>query len=101
MIYINTKTGAVIDSPLTISGGDWVIENCQNEIICNPKPTKPTKPNEVDEVDKVDEVDEVDKVEKKSEGLTKDEIIQELEAFGIEYNKNATKGELLALLVNN
>lgn len=26
MRYVNTKTGAVIDSSFTISGGDWIAE---------------------------------------------------------------------------
>lgn len=33
MIYRNTKTGAVIDSPCTIAGGDWIAD----------KPAKATK----------------------------------------------------------
>ena len=37
-------------------------------------------------------------VNKKVDEITKAEIIQELEAFGIEYNKNMTKKELIDLL---
>lgn len=98
MIYINTKTGAVIDSPLTISGGDWVVKEHQNETVDNSSYV-----NSITEVDfePAKEVDKVDKVEKKSTELTRAEIIQELEAFGIEYNKKATKGELLSLLNHN
>lgn len=31
MIYRNSKTGAVIDSPCVISGGDWVEEKAKPE----------------------------------------------------------------------
>lgn len=31
MIYRNTKTGAVVDSPCVISGGDWIGENVDDE----------------------------------------------------------------------
>lgn len=37
MIYKNTKTGAVINSPCIIRGGDWVVVEPE------PKPKEPPK----------------------------------------------------------
>lgn len=88
-LYRNIKTGAVIDSPYNLTGANWVLES-------------EFKKEEVKEVKK-----EVPKPVKKKESklvdkkvgeITKAEIIQELEAFGIEYNKNMTKKELIELL---
>ena len=31
MIYKNMKTGAVIDSPCTISGGDWELQETETK----------------------------------------------------------------------
>ena len=89
-LYRNLKTGAVIDSPYNLTGANWVLES---------------------EFEKKEEVKEVKKeapkpvkkkesklVDKKVDEITKAEIIQELEAFGIEYNKNMTKKELIDLL---
>ena len=89
-LYRNLKTGAVIDSPYNLTGANWVLES---------------------EFEKKEEVKEVKKevpkpvkkkesklVDKKADEITKAEIIQELEAFGIEYKKNMTKKELIDLL---
>lgn len=88
-LYRNLKTGAVIDSPYNLTGSNWVLES-------------EFKKEEVKEVKK--EVPRPVKkkesklVDKKTEEITKAEIIQELKAFGIEYNKNMTKKELIDLL---
>lgn len=69
MKYLNKKTGAIVDSPSAISGGAWVEYDKQAK---NKAATK-VKP----------------KVEapKDSSNLTKDEIINELEALGIEIGR--------------
>lgn len=41
MLYENTKTGAIINSPCTISGGDWV--EVKPEKVTEEKPKKDTK----------------------------------------------------------
>lgn len=82
MIYINKKTRAMIDSPSVISGGNW--EEYKDEVVVD------SKPDNVDVEDSVpDDVDE----------LTKKDIMQELDAFGIEYNPEMTKDELYNLMV--
>ena len=93
MKYKNTKTGTVIDSPCTISGGDWVKYNNEaKEII-----------EEVEEVEKVEEaasnVEAEPEDEEGFEGITVKEIKQELDAFGIEYNPRAKKQELYDLMI--
>lgn len=83
MRYINKKTGAILDSPSKIYGGDWV------------------------EYDKKDEIQEVSEkksevkkeVNKDSSELTKEEIINELEALGIDYDKKAKKEDLIKLMM--
>lgn len=88
-LYRNLKTGAVIDSPYNLTGANWVLESeFKKEEVKEVKKEvpKPVKKKESKLVDK--KVDEI----------TKAEIIQELEAFGIEYNKNMTKKELIDLL---
>lgn len=83
MRYINKKTGAILDSPSKIYGGDWV------------------------DYDKKDEVQEASEkksevkkeVKKDSSELTKEGIINELEALGIDYDKKAKKEDLIKLMM--
>lgn len=93
--YINTRTGAIIDSPCTISGGDWTtIENL------NKVDLKEDVVSEVELEVKADGISEDElKVEPDIEGLTRKDIMQELDAFGIKYNPRATKKELYELMM--
>ncbi|WP_455257321.1 hypothetical protein [Peptoniphilus asaccharolyticus] len=91
MVYINKVTRAVIDSPTPISGGDWVLR--EQEKREEPAVTTETATN-------TDEETEAEVTEKDIDGLTKADIMQELDAFGIEYNKKATKAELYELMMN-
>lgn len=83
MRYINKKTGAILDSPSIIYGGDWVDYDKK------------------DEVQKVPEkkVEVKKEVKKDSSELTKEEIINELEALGIDYDKKAKKEDLIKLMM--
>lgn len=96
MRYKNTKTGAIIDSSCKIAGGDWVpFEKTEQEAI---------------EVENI-EVEAEDKNEENSvtvvseedsstiDGVTKNEIMQELDAQGIKYNKNDKKEVLYKLMI--
>lgn len=80
MKYINTKTGAVIDSSCLIYGGDWVEYGKQEP-----------KKEVIKEVKKT--------VEETSTDLTKEEVMNELDALGIEYNKKAKKEDLIKLMM--
>ena len=100
MRYRNTSTGAIIDSPCTISGGDWVeYTNEAKEIIEEIE-------DEVEEIIEVEEAASKAEVEPKDEegfegfdGITVKEIKQELDAFGIKYNPRAKKQELYDLMI--
>lgn len=90
--YYNTKTRAIIDSPLVISGENWIKYEDKDQV-------EETE-IEVVEDEKVEEAEEKE-IEKPSAGkkITKADIENELEALGVEYNKKATKDELYALLM--
>lgn len=84
MKYVNTKTRAIIDSPCIISGGDWkpvegkVSENKKSEDLKKDAETEKTQSN--------------------GDTPTKEEIMKELDAMGIEYDKKAKKEELFELM---
>jgi len=95
MRYRNTKTGAIINSPCSVSGGDWVAEETTiaievdveeiPEVLENKELKEPEEP----EVDLDEDID----------GITIKQIKQELDAFGIEYNPRAKKQELYDLMM--
>ena len=101
MRYRNLKTGAIFDSPCSISGGDWVAEETLIAI--------KTEIEEVVEVKKVEvikgaskeavEVEEPEKEKDDIDGITKKEIMQELDAMGIKYNPRDNKGVLYKLML--
>lgn len=80
MKYINKKTRAIIESPCAISGGDWSLYEELKD-----------KSKEI--------VKDVVKNEDKKSDLTKDEIMNELDALGIEYDKKAKKEDLYKLMM--
>lgn len=82
MRYYNKRTGAIIDSPSIIYGGDWVEYD------------KATMTISEENIEK-----EEPKVKENSSDLTKAEIINELEALGINHDKNDKKEDLLKLLM--
>lgn len=103
--YKNTKTGAVISSSCKVSGGDWVL--------CDKEPLK--EENRIEEVESVkkeevsakESVKEQKKVKEakkdesneSSDGVTKKQIMQELDAMGIKYDKNDRKDVLYKLMI--
>lgn len=99
--YKNTRTGAIIDSPCKISGGNWIELKEEEEV-------QVEEVNDVEDKNKIDEenieVEEQGEVEEEKEaedfdGITKKQIMQELDAFGIEYNPRAKKQELYDLMM--
>ena len=89
MRYFNTLTKATIDTEFKISGGDWVLEDELEKVV-------------VDAVDdnqkEVEQVSEETTGDETYDGITKAQIMQELDAFGIEYDKKATKRALHDLM---
>lgn len=81
--YINTKTGARISSPDILSGENW--KKVGEEVI--------------EEVEKVEKEIKEEKEEKSSNEITKNDIMAQLDALGIEYNPKAKKDELYKLMM--
>lgn len=94
MEFINKRTRAVIDSPTMISGGDWVLKGEEEP---SQKVIVPNK-EVVVEAPVADEMESINTFG--MDDLTKADIMQELDAFGIKYDKRQTKAELYALMMN-
>lgn len=108
MRYLNKRTGAVVDSSFVISGGDWVLEGetpqVQQEIEVPEQQANQqvTPPNNIEEPPKQEPV--VQKTNAKGaddafDSITIAQIKQELDAFGIEYDKRANKQVLYDLMM--
>ena len=89
MRYFNTLTKATIDTEFKISGGDWMLEDELEKVVVD---TVDDKQKEVEQVSEETTGDE------KYDSVTKAQIMQELDAFGIEYDKKATKHALYDLM---
>lgn len=83
MRYFNKRTGAILDSPSKIYGGNWVEYDKKDEA-----QEEPTEKVEVKE-----------EVKKESSELTKEEVMNELDALGIDYDKKAKKEDLIKLMM--
>ena len=95
MRYRNLKTGAIFDSPCSISGGDWVAEETTIAIGVDVE-----RIPEVLENKKLKEHEEPEtNLDEGFDGITIKQIKQELDAFGIEYNPRARKQELYDLMM--
>lgn len=91
MRYFNTLTKATIDTEFKISGGDWVLEDdAKKQVLENDKVEAEQEPTET--------VSEVTTGDEKYDSVTKAQIMQELDAFGVEYDKKATKRVLYDLM---
>lgn len=83
MRYFNKKTGAILDSPSKIYGGNWVEYDKKDEA----------------QEESTEKVEAKNPVEESSTDLTKDEIMNELDALGIDYDKKAKKEDLIKLMM--
>lgn len=91
MRYFNTLTKATIDTEFKVSGGDWVLEDdAKKHVLKNDKVEVEQKPTET--------VAEETTGDEKYDSVTKAQIMQELDAFGVEYDKKATKRALYDLM---
>lgn len=94
MRYFNTLTKATIDTEFKISGGDWVLENESKEAVVD------TQANDADsKKPEQEQVVEESNVDGNYDWITKDQIMQELDAFGIRYDKRANKQVLYDLMM--
>ena len=95
MRYFNTLTKATIDTEFKISGGDWVLEDELKKVVVDiVVDTDDDKQKEVEQVSEEATGDET------YDGITKAQIMQELDAFGVEYDKKATKRVLYDLMLS-
>ena len=94
MRYFNTLTKATIDTDFKISGGDWVLKNESKDAVVD------IQVNDADS-QKVEQeqVVEESNVDGDYDGITKAQIMQELDAFGVEYDKHANKQVLYDLMM--
>jgi len=105
MEYHNIKTGVTFSSPFVISGGDWVLlkdepkldeeQKALNEV----KIENPADEAEIPAVAPEQQADEKDEQVAGLEDITKKQIMQELDAFGIKYNPSSKKQELYDLMM--
>lgn len=99
MQYKNKKTGVVIDTPCIINGGDWVphVEKTKKvvEVEEVQKEQEDTKP--VEQEVAVEEPEET--TDNVPEEITKAQIMQELDAFGVKYNPRDKKQVLYDLMI--
>lgn len=94
MRYFNTLTKATIDTEFKISGGDWVLENESKEAVVD------IQANDADsKKPEQEQVVEESNVDGNYDWITKDQIMQELDAFGVEYDKRANKKVLYDLMM--
>lgn len=94
MRYFNTLTKATIDTDFKISGGDWVLENESKEAVVD------IQSNDADSKKaEQEQVVEESNVDGNYDWITKDQIMQELDAFGIRYDKRANKQVLYDLMM--
>lgn len=97
MEYKNTKTGVTFSSPFAISGGDWVPYNSKlaKEEIKIQQAEEPAAISDDAETNHVEEK----AVGKVPDGVTKEEIMKELDAFGIKYDKRLGEQKLYELMM--
>ena len=94
MRNFNTLTKATIDTDFKISGGDWVLENESKEAVVD------IQANDADSKKaEQEQVVEESNVDGNYDWITKDQIMQELDAFGIRYDKRANKQVLYDLMM--
>ncbi|AAB18707.1 Arc-like repressor [Lactococcus phage r1t] len=94
MRYFNTLTKATIDTDFKISGGDWVLENESKEAVVD------IQANDADSKKaEQEQVVEESNVDGNYDWITKDQIMQELDAFGVRYDKRANKQVLYDLMM--
>lgn len=88
MKYQNTRTKVIIDVSSKIHGDNWI------EV--GELPKQPPKKNDEKQDDVLDNEPETDDVPK---GVTKEQIMKELDAFGTKYNPADKKATLYDLMM--
>lgn len=99
MQYKNKKTGIVIDIQSKLSGDDWeILEN--NKIIQqDPGPAEQTE-NSEDTGISTEVPEDTPTGNTDIDDINRKDIMQELDAMGIQYNSRAKKQELYDLMMS-
>lgn len=95
MRYKNIKTGAIIDSSFNVSGGDWVPYSSE----LAKKSIEIVATDETNSVVDTKQAEEPEENLADFDGITRAQIMQELDAFGVEYDKRANKQTLYDLMM--
>lgn len=96
MEYKNKKTGGVINTPFVISGGDWIPYNQEPEI----KQLEENNENhQQEDVPQKNTVADEKTDNPALDDITKADIMQELDAFGVKYDKRSNKQVLYDLMM--
>ncbi|MDG6113754.1 hypothetical protein [Lactococcus formosensis] len=102
MQYKNKKTGGIINTPFVISGGDWVahVEKTKKIVEEAQKEQEDTESVETEPVEQEAVVEESEEAsDNVPEEITKAQIMQELDAFGVKYNPRDKKQVLYDLMI--
>lgn len=98
MEYKNMKTGATFSSPCVISGGDWIL--AEEESLTTIEPQTGSQYEDIKQVETEKNISaSTAENSEEFDGITRVQIIQELDAFGIEYDKKANKKVLYDLMM--
>ena len=98
MEYKNMKTGATFSSPCVISGGDWIL--AEEESLTTIEPQTGSQYEDIKQVETEKNISaSTAENSEEFDGITRVQIMQELDAFGIEYDKKATKKVLYDLMM--
>lgn len=96
MRYKNSKTGAIIDSLYQVMGGDWVIYD--SKLV---KQIEPIETPIVEQAPQAADTPDENTGNADFDSITKPQIMQELDAFGVKYDKRATKQVLYDLMMSH
>lgn len=98
MEYKNMKTGATFSSPCIISGGDWIL--AEEESLTTIEPQTGSQYEDIKQVETEKNISaSTAENSEEFDGITRVQIMQELDAFGIEYDKKANKKVLYDLMM--
>ncbi|MFS7001202.1 hypothetical protein AB6881_00915 [Carnobacterium maltaromaticum] len=98
MEYKNMKTGATFSSPCVISGGDWIL--AEEESLTTIEPQTGSQYEDIKQVETEKNISaSTAENSEEFDGITRVQIMQELDAFGIEYDKKANKKVLYDLMM--
>lgn len=95
MNYKNTRTGVVITTPCVVSGGNWKLIDEEQEQVKDAQEIEETIP-----VNEPEQEEAANVVSDDLANIRKEDIMQELDAMKIRYNKRDKKEVLYELMMS-